>query len=254
MIKCEMERHFARLGRRRARDRRAAARAHAGRARRLPRLPRAADVLLRRQLLRRPLGVGAGPLPRGALRRGPAARARADRGRATRRSSTRSARVLHSHDYPPAQFFRRYFDEFRSLREVLGHVAAVGPADDARGRPRARRAPTSAGCERAGRGRARRSSRRSPSRRATTRSGMAGAIVGTRADRLPARAAAAALARGPRHVHAARRAREPAARRTARRADAVSTPDVAVGVRPARATRSRPVARRAATGRVARRR
>jgi glycosyltransferase involved in cell wall biosynthesis len=30
------------------------------------------------------------------------------------------ARVLHSHDYPPLGFFRRYFDEFRSLREVLG--------------------------------------------------------------------------------------------------------------------------------------
>jgi len=36
------------------------------------------------------------------------------------------ARVLHSHDYPPLQFFRRYFDEFRSLREVLGHVEALG--------------------------------------------------------------------------------------------------------------------------------
>ena len=35
------------------------------------------------------------------------------------------ARVLHSHDYPPLQFFRRYFDEFRSLREVLGHVEAL---------------------------------------------------------------------------------------------------------------------------------
>ena len=35
------------------------------------------------------------------------------------------ARVLHSHDYPPLTFFRRYFDEFRSLREVLGHVEAV---------------------------------------------------------------------------------------------------------------------------------
>jgi O-antigen biosynthesis protein len=36
------------------------------------------------------------------------------------------ARVIHSHDYPPLQFFRRYFDEFRSLREVLGHVEALG--------------------------------------------------------------------------------------------------------------------------------
>ncbi len=33
------------------------------------------------------------------------------------------AAVLHSHDYPPAQFFRRYFDEFRGMREVLGHAS-----------------------------------------------------------------------------------------------------------------------------------
>ena len=38
-----------------------------------------------------------------------------------------AARVLHSHDYPPAQFLRRYFDEWRSLREVLGHREPAGP-------------------------------------------------------------------------------------------------------------------------------
>jgi glycosyltransferase involved in cell wall biosynthesis len=37
------------------------------------------------------------------------------------------ARVLHSHDYPAAQFLRRYFDEFRSLREVLDHVEVAHP-------------------------------------------------------------------------------------------------------------------------------
>ena len=31
------------------------------------------------------------------------------------------AAVLHSHDYPPGQFLQRYFDEFRAMREVLGH-------------------------------------------------------------------------------------------------------------------------------------
>src|SRR4051812_29327853 len=36
------------------------------------------------------------------------------------------AAVLHSHDYPPAEFLRRYFDEFRSLREVLDHVEPAG--------------------------------------------------------------------------------------------------------------------------------
>jgi glycosyltransferase involved in cell wall biosynthesis len=37
------------------------------------------------------------------------------------------AGVIHSHDYPTGQFFRRYFDEFRSLREVLGFVQPYGP-------------------------------------------------------------------------------------------------------------------------------
>jgi len=32
------------------------------------------------------------------------------------------ARVLHSHDYPFADFMRRYFDEYRGLRESTGHV------------------------------------------------------------------------------------------------------------------------------------
>lgn len=39
----------------------------------------------------------------------------------------RDAAVLHSHDYEPVDFLRRYFDEYRSLREVLGHVEPVGP-------------------------------------------------------------------------------------------------------------------------------
>ncbi len=30
--------------------------------------------------------------------------------------------VLHAHDYPPAQFARRYFDEYRGLRATVGHV------------------------------------------------------------------------------------------------------------------------------------
>jgi len=32
------------------------------------------------------------------------------------------AAVLHAHDYGPAQFMRRYFDEYRGLRESIGHV------------------------------------------------------------------------------------------------------------------------------------
>jgi glycosyltransferase involved in cell wall biosynthesis len=34
--------------------------------------------------------------------------------------------VLHAHDYPFRQFMRRYFDEYRGLRETVGHVEPVG--------------------------------------------------------------------------------------------------------------------------------
>jgi O-antigen biosynthesis protein len=43
------------------------------------------------------------------------------------------ARVLHSHDYRPRQFLRRYFDEFRGLREVLGHREPARPRAVLRG-------------------------------------------------------------------------------------------------------------------------
>ena len=36
------------------------------------------------------------------------------------------AAVLHSHDYPPFERFGRFFDEFRALREVYGHVEEAG--------------------------------------------------------------------------------------------------------------------------------
>jgi glycosyltransferase involved in cell wall biosynthesis/SAM-dependent methyltransferase len=35
--------------------------------------------------------------------------------------------VLHSHHFPPRQFLRRYFDEYRGLREVLGHREPAKP-------------------------------------------------------------------------------------------------------------------------------
>jgi O-antigen biosynthesis protein len=37
-----------------------------------------------------------------------------------------AARVVHSHDLSPLRFFRRYFDEFRGLREVLGYREPAG--------------------------------------------------------------------------------------------------------------------------------
>ena len=37
--------------------------------------------------------------------------------------------VLHAHDYPPAQFARRYFDEYRGLRETVGHIEPLSPVN-----------------------------------------------------------------------------------------------------------------------------
>ena len=42
------------------------------------------------------------------------------------------AAVLHAHDYPPLQFMRRYFDEYRGLRETIGHVEGFGLRSSAR--------------------------------------------------------------------------------------------------------------------------
>jgi glycosyltransferase involved in cell wall biosynthesis len=36
------------------------------------------------------------------------------------------AAVLHAHDYPAVQFARRYFDEYRGLRQTIGHVEGFG--------------------------------------------------------------------------------------------------------------------------------
>jgi glycosyltransferase involved in cell wall biosynthesis len=38
-----------------------------------------------------------------------------------------AAAVLHSHEYAPWDLFRRYFDEFRGLRETFGHVEPLNP-------------------------------------------------------------------------------------------------------------------------------
>ncbi len=37
------------------------------------------------------------------------------------------AAVLHAHDYGPVEFMRRYFDEYRGLRETLDHVEPLTP-------------------------------------------------------------------------------------------------------------------------------
>jgi glycosyltransferase involved in cell wall biosynthesis len=38
------------------------------------------------------------------------------------------AAVRHAHDYGPVEFARRYFDEYRGLRETVGHVEALRPS------------------------------------------------------------------------------------------------------------------------------
>jgi rhamnosyltransferase len=93
------------------------------------------------------------------------------------------AGVYHSHDYGLVTYFRRCFDEWRALREVYGHVESAAPkriarrlVDETRGDIaflRANGAPfrvTVAGGVRSALHHAVR---------------MSGALVGSRADRLP---------------------------------------------------------------------
>ena len=52
------------------------------------------------------------------------------------------AAVVHAHDYGPLDFMRRYFDEYRGLRETIGHVEGFRPraaAGEVRRRVRADR-------------------------------------------------------------------------------------------------------------------
>ncbi|HWM09620.1 MAG TPA: glycosyltransferase [Solirubrobacteraceae bacterium] len=37
------------------------------------------------------------------------------------------AAVIHAHDYGPVEFARRYFDEYRGLRETIGHIEPARP-------------------------------------------------------------------------------------------------------------------------------
>jgi O-antigen biosynthesis protein len=45
-----------------------------------------------------------------------------------RKAFVADAGVLHAHDYPWTEFMRRYFDEYRGLRETTGHIEPVRPA------------------------------------------------------------------------------------------------------------------------------
>ena len=44
-----------------------------------------------------------------------------------------AAAVLHAHDYATTQFMRRYFDEYRGLRETIDHVEPLAPRSSLRG-------------------------------------------------------------------------------------------------------------------------
>ncbi len=94
------------------------------------------------------------------------------------------AAVLHAHDYGALEFMRRYFDEYRGLRESTGHVepfalARLGPSS----RPRRGRRPALDGRARARRRTSRRAGPRAPP--SITAAGACSRPLGSRADRLP---------------------------------------------------------------------
>ncbi len=92
----------------------------------------------------------ADPLPRRRLRRGPGVRARRCSPPAGRKVYHPGAAVLHAHDYPPVEFMRRYFDEYRGLRETIGHVEALRRALERCATCAARSPATGAGCASSG--------------------------------------------------------------------------------------------------------
>ncbi len=49
-----------------------------------------------------------------------------------RKAYVPAAGALHAHDYPFSDFMRRYFDEYRGLRETIGHVEPLHPTSVAR--------------------------------------------------------------------------------------------------------------------------
>jgi glycosyltransferase involved in cell wall biosynthesis len=93
------------------------------------------------------------------------------------------AAVLHSHDYPPLDFLRRYFDEFRSLREVLDYVEPAGVMRTQRSIRGLVRADQRWLQRQGVRGRALVRPLAVSARHHAIR--QSGAILGTRADRLP---------------------------------------------------------------------
>ena len=79
-------------------------------------------LLLQRQLRRAARVLGGGPLPRRRLRRGPGVRARRDGGRVAQGLRAGAPACCTRTTIPWREFMRRYFDEYRGLRETTGHV------------------------------------------------------------------------------------------------------------------------------------
>ena len=140
------------------------------------------------------------PLRRRRLRRGPGVRAARCSAPAGAKVFHPGAAVLHAHDYGPVEFMRRYFDEYRGLRETIGHVEPLRRA--LAGAPSARRSARDRALDAraaAGRRRARGALDGALGRAPRAAAGVFSAL-GSRADRLPAGAAARALAGGRRRV------------------------------------------------------
>ena len=95
------------------------------------------------------------------------------------------AQVLHSHDYRPITFVRRYFDEYRGLREVLGYREPRGLVQTLRSVRAQAAADRRWLVENGAQGLALRRAHAVSIRHYGLR--QAGAILGSRADRLPAR-------------------------------------------------------------------
>ena len=97
------------------------------------------DVPVERQRRLPPRLLGGDPVRGRRLQRGPGVRPRARCAPRWRKAYHPGAGVLHAHDYAPLEFMRRYFDEYRGLRETIGHIEPFGVRSTAARRARAGR-------------------------------------------------------------------------------------------------------------------
>ena len=164
------------------------------------------------------------------------------------------AGVLHAHDYPPLEFMRRYFDEYRGLRETIGHVERFGVRSTVRD-VRGLVARDRRWMREQRHGAAARSPAGPAARWCTTRGARCSRRSGSRGAQLPAPRPARAVAGGPRRRRARGRRRRrprtsraaPTCRRASRRAR-LRGDRARAARRPGAAARSRARAWRTASG------